>query len=33
MIEWLEGGVERPAQELIEDYTRLGAATLEAALR
>lgn len=32
MIEWLEGGLERSAEELIDDYTKLCAACLEAAI-
>jgi hypothetical protein len=32
MIEWLEGRLDRPAEDVIEDYTRLCTASLEAAI-
>jgi AcrR family transcriptional regulator len=33
MIEWLEGGLARPAQEVVDGYTKLCAAALAAAVR
>jgi AcrR family transcriptional regulator len=32
MIEWLEGGLDRPAEQVVEDYTAVCAASLRAAL-